>query len=233
MSTNPTTELIRSGLSPILVSMAAVSRLRRIAFELALRLEGGPLFSVTARDILLSRYGVKVGAFSYGECMVPGSFPSGVEVGRYVSMAQGIKVFVRNHPINWLSTHPFFYNPSLGIVGADPIPFGTCKFGHDAWIGERVIITPGCRVIGIGAVVGAGAVVTKDVPDFAIVAGVPARIIRYRFDPEICDMIRNSAWWNKPLSECIGLLGHMQRDITVRPSQHPFLKPGPAQRAGD
>jgi acetyltransferase-like isoleucine patch superfamily enzyme len=56
--------------------------------------------------------------------------------------------------------------------------------GHDAWIGDYVVITPRCRRIGIGAVVGAGAVVTRDVPDYAIVAGVPAKVVGYVPDRE-------------------------------------------------
>jgi tetrahydrodipicolinate N-succinyltransferase len=97
--------------------------------------------------------------------------------------------------------HPFFYNKELGYVTEDTIPSGTLYIGHDAWIGERAIIAPGCKRIGIGAVIGAGSVVTKDVPDFAVVAGAPARIIRFRFSPEIQDAVLKSQWWELSLQD--------------------------------
>ena len=71
--------------------------------------------------------------------------------------------------------HPFFYNKNSGLVEIDTINTGKLIIGHDAWIGSRAIILPGCKRIGIGAVVGAGAIVTKNVPDFAIVGGNPAK----------------------------------------------------------
>lgn len=222
----------RCKISSFFLTISKYKSLRKIAFRAALRLEKGQFFSLTAREILSKHYGVVVGEYSYGECMIPGSFSPGITVGRYVSMAHGIKVLLRNHPVKWLSMHPFFYNPSLGLVNNDPIPFGSCTIGHDAWIGEGVIITPGCTHIGIGAVIGAGAVVTKNVPDFAIIAGVPARIIRFRFSPDICDLIRYSRWWEKSLLECAQIIDEMQQDITVNPCLHPFLKSSLTSCAG-
>src|ERR1017187_4066715 len=171
----------RSILSSAILAAYRWGRVRGICMSVLEQLEGGAFYSSTLRRILERYHGVRVGAYSYGECMVPGSWPAGVRVGRYVSVAPGVRVFLRNHPYDRLSMHPFFYNKKLGWVAEDTITSGTLEIGHDAWIGERVIITPGCRRIGIGAVVGAGAVVTKDVPDFAMVGGNPARLIRYRF----------------------------------------------------
>ncbi|WP_281040324.1 MULTISPECIES: CatB-related O-acetyltransferase [unclassified Mesorhizobium] len=71
---------------------------------------------------------------------------------------------------------------------------GPIVVGHDVWIGARAIIMSGVT-IGNGAVIGAGSVVTKDVPPYAIVAGSPARIIRYRFSPDVVDRIQASEWW--------------------------------------
>jgi virginiamycin A acetyltransferase len=73
--------------------------------------------------------------------------------------------------------------------------------GHDVWIGQNVIIAPGCRQIGDGAMVASGAILTADVPPFAIVGGVPAKLIRWRFPEEVQNAWRQSQWWLKPVTE--------------------------------
>ncbi len=108
-----------------------------------------------------------------------------------------------------LSMHPFFYNSSLGTIPSDSIQDRPLTIGHDAWIGANAIITPSCDTIGIGAVVGAGSVVTKSVPDFAIVAGNPAKLIRYRFDAKVQEQILRSNWWNKSKTECLANLDQL------------------------
>lgn len=225
-----TGDLRRSPFSALLLFVSRIAKLRRMAFNTALHLEGGVFYSLTARDILASFYGVVVGAYSYGECMIPGSLPHGVTVGRYVSMGSGIKIHTRNHPTNWLSMHPFFYNTSLGFAHRDPIPFTTCSIGHDAWIGDGVTVTPGCEEIGIGAVIGTGAVVTSNVPDFAVSVGVPARTVRYRFEPDVCELIRRSKWWNKSPAQCVQFLDAMQQDLSKIYFQHPLLQAGHTEK---
>ncbi|MBI1849675.1 MAG: oligosaccharide flippase family protein [Planctomycetes bacterium] len=224
-------ELRRSLLGNAIFRAYRFRRLRNVCMDLCLKLEGGPFRSATAREILAAYHGVHVGAYSYGECMVPGAFPSGVRIGRYVSIAAGVRVFVRNHPIDRLSTHPYFFNRQLGLVSEDTIESGTLEIGHDAWIGERAILTPGCKHVGIGAVIGAGAVVTKDVPEFAIVAGNPARLIRYRFPEETRDVIRASRWWERTVEDCARYLSTMTQALDESPWQHPLLAPPPASAA--
>jgi acetyltransferase-like isoleucine patch superfamily enzyme len=173
--------------------------------------------------ILKKYHGIQVGAYSYGECLNPGSFPNGVTVGRYVSIGGGVRIFLRNHPMDRLSMHPFFYNKYLGFVKEDTIGTGNMEIGHDAWIGERAVITSGCTHVGIGAVIGASSVVTKDVPDFAIVAGNPARIIRYRFPEEIRKLVLESRWWELSIDEIAMHMNHMVKSIRNGTTSHPLL----------
>jgi acetyltransferase-like isoleucine patch superfamily enzyme len=187
------------------------------------RLEGGDLYSSSLRQILEKYHGVKAGAYSYGEGLIPGAFPPGVTIGRYVSIASGVRVFLRNHPLERLSLHPFFYNRRLGFLKEDSIAGGTLEIGHDAWLGERAIITPGCARIGTGAVVGAGAVVTKDVPDFGIVAGNPARLIRYRFPENTREIILASRWWELSVEQVAKHMPEMTKSVGDEPWQHPLL----------
>jgi acetyltransferase-like isoleucine patch superfamily enzyme len=157
-------------------------------------LEGGPMRSATLRQMLEQRFGVRVGAFSYGACMVPGAFHPGLVVGRYVSMASYVR-WGLDHPLDRPFLHPAFYQRAIGLVDHDHEPRGTLTIHADAWIGDMVVITTRCQRIGVGAVIGAGSVVTRDVPDFAIAYGAPARIVRRRFDDATCEALLRSRWW--------------------------------------
>jgi virginiamycin A acetyltransferase len=163
-------------------------------------LEGGPMRSATLRQLLEQRFGVSVGAFSYGACMVPGAFHPGLVVGRYVSMASYVR-WGLDHPLDRPFLHPAFYQARIGLVDHDQEPHGALTIDADAWIGDMVVITTRCRRIGVGAVIGAGSVVTRDVPDFAIAYGAPARIVRRRFDDATCAALLRSCWWALSPSE--------------------------------
>jgi acetyltransferase-like isoleucine patch superfamily enzyme len=141
-----------------------------------------------------SAAGVEVGLYSYG-CFDLSRFPSGVRVGRYCSIANTARVILRNHGVNFLGMTAMFYWPELGVVDRDPIPFGTLSIGDDVWIGHNATILPGVGSIGRGAVIAAGAIVTRPVPSYAIVAGNPARIMRLRFSNTAIDAIEKSRWW--------------------------------------
>lgn len=198
-------------LAPLLTAGYRFGWLRPIVTRLAIHLEGGKFYSGTLRVILERFHGVRVGAYSYGWCLKPGVFPPGVSIGRYVSIAAGVR-FGLNHPLDRISTHPFFFNRLCGIVPDDNLENEGLVIEHDAWIGANVTITAGCKRIGIGAVVGAGAVVTKDVPDFAIVIGVPARLHKYRFSQGVCEEIIQSHWWENTIED---LMPHLQSFCTA------------------
>jgi len=120
-------------------------------------------------------------------------------VGAFCSISDHVFVGGAEHPITWVSTSPAFEN----VVGSHirkrftkydvPEP-KTTKIGNDVWIGHGAIIKAGVSV-GDGAVIGAGAVVTKDVPPYAIVAGVPAIVIKYRFSEDTIKRLLESRWW--------------------------------------
>lgn len=109
----------------------------------------------------------------------------GTEIGHFVSIGPNVRRFGAAHPIDDLTMHPYAYNPALGFVSADHDVTRTgCVIGHDTWIGANVTILPGCTQIGQGAVIGAGSVVTKDVPEFAIALGNPATVRKFRLSAE-------------------------------------------------
>jgi virginiamycin A acetyltransferase len=229
--------LRRSSFSRSLLRAYAVTSLRRSCIRLALRLEGGKetgrFYSATVRDMLHQYHGVQVGAYSYGACLQPGAFPPGVTIGRYVSIAGDVAVSRRNHPMDRLSLHPFFYEPELGVVPEGGLEWAPLQIGHDAWIGGRAIILAGCRSIGIGAVVGAGSVVTRDVPDFAVVGGAPAKTLDMRFTPEIRAEILESRWWERTIEELAGQLETFTSPLERPPgTSHPLLRPEPAEHVG-
>ncbi len=120
-------------------------------------------------------------------------------IGRYCSMGRKVTIAAPHHPLNYMTTH-------LALLAASdqgaPNPDRQegqieTHIGNDVWIGDNVFIKRGVH-IGDGAVIGASAVVTKDVPPFAIMAGVPARLLRYRFDEAIRQRMIRAAWWNYP-----------------------------------
>lgn len=112
-------------------------------------------------------------------------------IGAYCSFASHVKIFLdgEHHP-EWVSTYPF----PPGMDGRQPKSKGDVTIGNDVWVGYTAMILSGVT-IGDGAVIGCGAVVTKDVPAYGIVAGNPARLIRYRFDAATIARLIATQWW--------------------------------------
>ena len=107
----------------------------------------------------------------------------------------------RNHPMDFKSTHAFFFNPALGRCSGVELEYTPLDIGHDVWIGANALILPHTTNIGHGAVIAAGAVVNKDVPPYAVVVGNPARLVRFRFPPKVVEELLASKWWEKPIEE--------------------------------
>lgn len=158
--------------------------------------EGGDKVSKSLRDYYCKKYHVEVGMYSYGGCFVPNFNVGGkVKIGRYCSFASDVHFFGANHPVESAVMSAYFYNKKFSGFNVRDVHRSEIIIGNDVWVGYGAIILPSCSVIGNGAVIAAGAVVTKNVPPYAIVAGVPARIIRYRFESYTQDKMEKSEWW--------------------------------------
>ena len=122
-------------------------------------------------------------------------------IGKFCSIAQGVTVGLGQHPTGSVSTHPAFYSKTQPLAKSYSQkdifePFRQTIIGHDVWIGQNSLVTDGVRV-NTGAIIAAGAVVTKDIPEYAIAAGVPAKVIKFRFDTHIREKILETRWWGK------------------------------------
>jgi phosphonate metabolism protein (transferase hexapeptide repeat family) len=156
----------------------------------------GPWVRVGARTGL---HEVWMGAYSY---IVTDSSATYADIGKFCSIARDVRINPGNHPMWRAAQHHFSYRAvSYQLGEEDDHDFFDWRrshrvtIGHDVWIGHGAILLPDVSV-GTGAVIGAGAVVSKDVPDYTIVAGVPAKPIRMRFPLEVQEGLLRLAWWD-------------------------------------
>ena len=160
-----------------------------------------------------AEYKTQIGRYSYGPICIK-NHPWIESIGSFCSFAEGVS-YVTNHEMRYISTHPFIYE-GKNIEGYE-YPFSLHKaqpyymtgiepkvdkirkqkravIGNDVWLGQNVIVTNSAN-LGNGVIGAAGAVITKDVPDYAIVAGVPARILRFRYKKEQIEALNKISWW--------------------------------------
>lgn len=189
--------------------------------------------------ILMSGF---IGAYSY---IRDGSRLGGGlrSIGRYCSIAPGVVLGDGQHHIDWLTTHPFA-DAAEYRVDQPPSNKSAPKMtviGNDVWIGANAIIMRGV-VIGDGAVIGAGAVVTKDVPSYAIVVGIPGKILRYRFPRKTMQRLLQLRWWQYTSRSLMGVPFHdvdaaiaeierRRHEGSLERIDHPILRLGKAQEA--
>lgn len=154
----------------------------------------------------------KIGRYSYVGVR---SWVVYAKVGNFCSIANDVNIGLAKHSLDYLSTSPIFTEKKNGtghswVEKSCFVASEQTVIGNDVWIGYRAIIRGGVKV-GNGAIIGAGAVVTKDVPAYAIVGGVPAKIIRYRYSQDIITQLERVKWWNmrdKDLRERLFVFQH-------------------------
>jgi acetyltransferase-like isoleucine patch superfamily enzyme len=168
----------------------------------------GPVFlnrmSQIGPDVVLGKY------FGMNE----NGFVARATVGSFCAIGARTAINPFNHPLDWLSIHEFQYHPrsfdwvpeynEFSRLARTPDMFEHVSIGSDVWTGHNVNILPGVSV-GDGAIIGAGSVVTRSVPPFAVVAGVPAQVRRMRFSERTIERLLRLKWWELELSELSGL----------------------------
>lgn len=197
---------------------------------------------VTHPNIVVGRHSYYSGYYhghGFDDCaryLLPDAGADRLIIGSFCSVGTGASFIMagnQGHRHDWISTFPFFYLPDEpAFRGARDgfRPAGDTVIGHDVWIGAEAMIMPGITV-GHGAVIGARAVVTRDVEPYAIVAGNPAKLLRHRFDDSDRAMLLAMQWWDwteEQLREAMPLLTagdvaalhrHWQDHIARQPSQ--------------
>jgi acetyltransferase-like isoleucine patch superfamily enzyme len=135
-------------------------------------------------------------------------------IGRYCSVADEVMISPNKHPARWFSTHPTLVRQST-TSDSEAVGERVVKVGHDVWIGARAIIMGGVS-IGNGAIIGAGAVVTKPVAAYEIVGGLPARVIGQRFADATIDRFEKLQWWNYDIRALGGIdMSDVERVLDV------------------
>lgn len=125
------------------------------------------------------------------------------EIAKFVNIASYVRLNPGQHPMQWISQHHFLYRKEMYGFGEDDNAFFQWRksqkviIGNDVWLGHNSVVMGGITV-GDGAVIGSSSVVTKDVPPYAVVAGVPAKVIKHRFSEKIIKKLLEIKWWEWP-----------------------------------
>lgn len=176
------------------------------------------------------KHRIDVGLYSYG-CFDQWRMPGPLVIGRYCSIAKTVRSAPINHPFDAITTHPALYERKFGVVENDIHYDDPQVIEDDVWIGHNAMILPSCRRIGRGSIIGAGAIVTRDVPRYAVVAGNPAKILRERFPTELQQALEESCWWMLDLQGLRDLVRD-HPDLAFHPSVENIRAERWAERTG-
>jgi acetyltransferase-like isoleucine patch superfamily enzyme len=188
--------------------------LKRILYQIANKIN---LYPTAYKNRQLIKKGLlSIGTGSYGQPKIDqykGSEAT-VAIGNFTSMGPGVRFIAGGiHPVDSISQYPFRskFNLKGKYQDGNPYTKGDITVGSDVWIGTDVIILSGIR-IGHGSVISAGSIVTKDVPDFGIISGIPGTLRSKRFSEKQIEELLKIAWWHWPiekvLSEVVNLTSH-------------------------
>lgn len=165
-------------------------------------------YNMMGADVIIQNSVVGKGSYVNGLSCIRNT-----KIGRFSSIADNVVTGFGSHPTsNFVTTYPAFYYNTASTLGFSYVPQGielyhpykyvdvakkyVVEIGHEVWVGSHVLIMDGVK-IGTGAIIAAGAVVTKDVCPYSIVGGVPAKLIKYRFEKEQIKFLLEFQWWNK------------------------------------
>lgn len=141
------------------------------------------------------------------------SIVNNTHIGNFCSIGPGFKCGLGSHPHNFISSSPFFYSTLNETNAGLYQEYEDIQIGNDVWIGANVFVKDGVT-IGDGAIIAAGAVVLKDVEDYAIMGGIPAKVIRYRHDPAVIASLKKLAWWHKDTEWLKANKAYFQKEIS-------------------
>lgn len=221
-------KLIRAALLPfgLLAKLCALAqegardlhnkrRFPRSAVDAGCRIDQGSVLGehchILSASLLVN---TRMGSYSYVGC---DSIIQNATIGSYCSIGRQVFIGLGIHPLKHFSTSPLFYRKrnTFGVTAVredlDFEEYRPVKVGNDVWIGARAMVMDGVS-IGDGAVVAAGAVVTKDVEPYMVVGGVPAQVIGNRFDKGKADRLMGAGWWKWPVEKIVESAGELNRE---------------------
>ncbi|MBR4307978.1 MAG: CatB-related O-acetyltransferase [Oscillospiraceae bacterium] len=161
--------------------------------------------NVFSRGALLHEY-CTVGSYNHFGARV---MLMNARVGNYCSIAPEVKIGQMDHDLHCVSTSTWIFGSAHGITDGNGFD-RPAVIDHDVWLGANVVVKQGVH-IATGAVVGAGSVVTKDIPPYAIAVGSPAKVIRYRFEESVIEKLLESKWWELEPDEAVKRCRELQK----------------------